>query len=186
MPEDVDAFIERWSRAAASERANAQQFVIELADLLGVPRPGNDHDAGYSFEFPLKIPRADGTFTQGFIDLYRRRSFVLEAKQFQSEPEPPTPLQVVAEEAGVYTAKKKSGPVRGSDAWDDADAKLPARCACFTDPVPACCLLPGRLPRACPDTKKALASRHEDLVGDRGAVVGERLERQVRCGLCLE
>ncbi len=112
MPEDVDACIERWSKAAASERANAQRFVIELADLLGVPRPGNDHGAGYAFGFPLKIPLADGTFTQGFIDLCRRSSFVLEAKQFLAPTEAPAPLQVVAEEAGVYTAKKKSGPAR--------------------------------------------------------------------------
>ncbi len=137
MPDDVDAFIERWSRAAASERANAQQFVIELADLLGVPRPGNDHGDGYSFEFPLKIPRADGTFTQGFIDLYRRRSFVLEAKQFQSESESPPPLQVVAEEAGVYTAKKKSGPVRGSEAWDDAMIKARGQAERYARSLPS-------------------------------------------------
>ncbi len=137
MPEDVEPFIERWSRAAASERANAQQFVIELADLLDVPRPGNDHSDGYSFEFPLKIPRSDGTFTQGFIDLYRRRSFVLEAKQFQSEPEPPTPLLSVAEEAGVYTAKKKSGPVRGSEAWDDAMIKARGQAERYARSLPA-------------------------------------------------
>lgn len=137
MPEDVEPFIERWSRAAASERANAQQFVIELADLLDVPRPGNDHGDGYSFEFPLKIPRSDGTFTQGFIDLYRRRSFVLEAKQFQSEPEPPTPLLSVAEEAGVYTAKKKSGPVRGSEAWDDAMIKARGQAERYARSLPA-------------------------------------------------
>ena len=137
MPEDVESFIERWSRAAASERANAQQFLIELSDLLGVPRPGNDHDAGYSFEFPLKIPRPDGTFTQGFIDLYRRRSFVLEAKQFLTGTEPPTPLQVVAEEAGVYTAKKKSGPVRGSEAWDDAMIKARGQAERYARSLPA-------------------------------------------------
>jgi hypothetical protein len=137
MPEDVESFIERWSRAAASERANAQQFVIELADLLDVPRPGNDHGDGYSFEFPLKIPRSDGTFTQGFIDLYRRRSFVLEAKQFLTGTEPPTPLQVVAEEAGVYTAKKKSGPVRGSEAWDDAMIKARGQAERYARSLPA-------------------------------------------------
>jgi hypothetical protein len=137
MPEDVESFIERWSRAAASERANAQQFVIELADLLGVPRPGNDHGAGYSFEFPLKIPRADGTFTQGFIDLYRRASFVLEAKQFLAPAEAPAPLQVVAEEAGVYTAKKKSGPVRGSEAWDDAMIKARGQAERYARSLPA-------------------------------------------------
>ncbi len=137
MPDNVDAFIERWSKAAASERANAQQFVIELADLLGVPRPGNDHGDGYSFEFPLKIPRPDGTFTQGFIDLYRRRSFVLEAKQFLTGTEPPTPLQVVAEEAGVYTAKKKSGPIRGSDAWDDAMIKARGQAERYARSLPS-------------------------------------------------
>ncbi len=137
MPDDVDAFIERWSRAAASERANAQQFLIELADLLGVPRPTNDHQAGYSFEFPLKIPRADGTFTQGFIDLYRRSAFVLEAKQFLSPSEAPAPLLVVAEDAGVYTAKKKSGPVRGSDAWDDAMIKARGQAERYARSLPA-------------------------------------------------
>ena len=84
-PTPIDDFIDRWSKAEASERANAQQFAIELADLLDVPRPSNDHYDGYSFEFPLKIPRGDGTFTQGFIDLYRRGCFVLEAKQFTSQ-----------------------------------------------------------------------------------------------------
>ena len=50
-PEDpsepaVAAFLARWSAAGASERAYAQLFLTELTDLLGVPRPGNDHAAG--------------------------------------------------------------------------------------------------------------------------------------------
>ena len=42
-PADIPTFIERWQNAGASERANAQQFLIELADILGVPRPANSH-----------------------------------------------------------------------------------------------------------------------------------------------
>ena len=83
MTERPDNFLARWSTAAASERANAQLFLTELADLLSVPRPGNDHAGGYSFEFPVKIPIGPGGSTDGRIDLYRRGCFVLEAKQFR-------------------------------------------------------------------------------------------------------
>ena len=33
----VEAFIERWQRSAASERANYQLFLSELCDVLNVP-----------------------------------------------------------------------------------------------------------------------------------------------------
>lgn len=81
-PQQVERFIAHWEKAAASERANAQPFLIELCDLLGVPRPANDHHDGYTFEFPVKIPSGPGEFTDGRLDLYRRAPFVLEAKQF--------------------------------------------------------------------------------------------------------
>lgn len=32
-PADPQPFIDRWQKAGASERSNAQQFLIELADL---------------------------------------------------------------------------------------------------------------------------------------------------------
>lgn len=46
MSAQADSFIARWSQAEASDRANAQQFLIELADLLEVPRPSNTHSDG--------------------------------------------------------------------------------------------------------------------------------------------
>jgi len=88
MP-DPQPFIERWQNAEAPERANAQLFLSELADLLGVPRPGNSHADGYSFEFPFRLPKSDSTFGQGRVDLYKRMAFVLEAKQFVSFTAPP-------------------------------------------------------------------------------------------------
>ena len=112
-----DAFIDHWSNAEASERANAQLFLAELTDLLGVPRPGNTHADGYSFEFPVRIPTGPDTHTDGRIDLYRRGSFVLEAKQFATEPADPTALRRALDPGA---GKKKAGPVRGSEAWDDA------------------------------------------------------------------
>lgn len=65
LKSSLDVFLARWSNAAASERANAQLFLSELADLLDVPRPGNDHAGGYSFEFPVKIPTGPGLTTDG-------------------------------------------------------------------------------------------------------------------------
>lgn len=42
MPKQVaEDFIARWSAASTSERSNSQQFLIELCDLLEVPRPHN-------------------------------------------------------------------------------------------------------------------------------------------------
>ena len=78
---DVDAFIARWAASGAAERANFQSFANELCDLLGVAKPlpaGGDAAAdAYVFEKP--VPLAHGT--TGFIDLYRRGCFVMEAKQ---------------------------------------------------------------------------------------------------------
>ena len=63
LTSSLDAFLARWACAAASERANAQLFLTELADLLGVSRPGNDHASGYTFELPVKIPTVPGQTT---------------------------------------------------------------------------------------------------------------------------
>jgi len=137
MSDPIETFIERWSNAGASERANSQQFLCELADLLAVPRPSNSHQDGYSFEYPIRIPRGDGTTTQGFLDLYRRACFVLESKQFAPPNEEQTPLQIVAEEAGIYGTKKKSGPARGSEAWDEAMFKARGQAERYARSLPA-------------------------------------------------
>ncbi len=130
----ADRFIARWANAAASERANAQLFLTELTDLLGVPRPGNDHALGYSFEFPVKIPTGPGAFTDGRIDLYRRRCLVLEAKQFAAPKAEPTALELALD---ANAGKQKAGPVRGSDAWDDAMWKARGQAERYARHLPA-------------------------------------------------
>ena len=81
----VEAFINRWLRSAASERANYQLFLSELCDVLNVSRPnpaGPDHAKNaYVFERGVVFHHGDGTQTTGSIDLYKRECFVLEAKQ---------------------------------------------------------------------------------------------------------
>jgi hypothetical protein len=124
MPKrDIPGFIAHWSAASPSERANSQAFLLELCDLLEVPAPDNHPAHGYFFEYPVTEHHADGTTSQGRIDLYKRTCFVLESKQFQEAKAEASQLQLAAEEAGVVAKKKFSQPVRGTNAWDDAMIK---------------------------------------------------------------
>lgn len=78
-PAALKTLADAWAGVAAAERANAQLYVTELCDALGVPRP-RGAGSGYQFEFPVKIGTRDGSETQGFVDCYKAGHFVLEAK----------------------------------------------------------------------------------------------------------
>lgn len=78
-PAALHALADAWAGVAAAERANAQLYLAEFCDALGVPRP-RGAGSGYQFEFPVKIGARDGTESQGFVDCYRAGHFVLEAK----------------------------------------------------------------------------------------------------------
>jgi len=137
MPKrEVQDFISHWSAASASERANSQPFLLELCDLLDVPRPDPQPDKGYFFEFPVVEQHPDGTTSNGRIDLYRRAHFVLESKQFQEAKAKASQLEIAAEEAGVIARKKSSQPVRGSGAWDDAMMKARGQAERYVRAIP--------------------------------------------------
>lgn len=99
----VQAFIEHWSKAEASEMANSQSFIKDLTAILGVPPPSNSHSDGYSFEFPVKVP---GSLVGNRIDLYRRSHFVWESKQFVAPKEELTDLELVAIKAASRPPRK--------------------------------------------------------------------------------
>jgi len=84
-PEAVDAFIERWRDTGGGERANYQLFLTELRGLLDLPQPDpasdDTRENAYVFERRVTIRNPDGSENRGYIDLYRRGCFVLEAKQ---------------------------------------------------------------------------------------------------------
>lgn len=84
-PEATDNFISRWQEGGGSERANYQLFLMELCELLELPKadPASDdtRDNAYVFERRVIIKKPDGSVTNGYIDLYKRGCFVLEAKQ---------------------------------------------------------------------------------------------------------
>ena len=87
----VDRFIRRWQGGGGKERANYQLFLTELCQLLELPGPEpaseNDADDAYVFERRVDIAYPDGTTARGYIDLYRRGHFVLEAKRVLQQVE---------------------------------------------------------------------------------------------------
>ena len=83
---DVEGFISRWTAGeGGAERANYQMFLSELCDVLGVARPdpaGAQRDLNdYVFERAVRPRESGPTKNPKRIDLYKRDTFILEAKQ---------------------------------------------------------------------------------------------------------
>ena len=81
----VEAFVERWRTAGGGELANAQSYLVELCDLLGVPKPDpkqpDETKNDYVFERGLSAPSTTRSADPRRVDLYKRGCFVLESKQ---------------------------------------------------------------------------------------------------------
>lgn len=117
---DLDSFIQRWSVSGGAERANYGQFLSELCRVLVVPEPDptrpDDADNAYVFERSVYEPHDGGQPTVRRIDLYRRGSFVLEAKQ---GVEKEAAAEEAARQASSRKAPKKKGHgTRGTPGWD--------------------------------------------------------------------
>jgi hypothetical protein len=99
---DLAAFLAKWSTSGGAERANKDSFLRDLCDVLDVPHPnpktGDPAKDAYVFERDAKLHHPDGTYTTGFIDLYKRGCFLLEAKQGSD-----------AGHAKIGTAKRNTG-----------------------------------------------------------------------------
>jgi hypothetical protein len=117
----VSAFIDRWARSGAAERANHQLFISELCDLIGVSHPDpatpDNSENAYVFERVITFQDGDGKTSPGFIDLYKRGCFVLEAKQGADAPTE-EPMSLAAQE--LKRQLRKGHGRRGSGAWDDS------------------------------------------------------------------
>src|SRR5580704_11989095 len=118
--EAVEAFIRRWQgREGGQERANYVSFLNELIALLGLPPPDpadatHEHN-DYVFERAVRKHKDEGD-SHGRIDLYKKNSFVLEAKQSRLKG-----VKKVAGQSDLLTAEipEDSRGRRGADrAWD--------------------------------------------------------------------
>lgn len=78
-------FFAKWSDSAAAERSNAQPFLYDFCTVLNVDAPhaatsDPERDA-YILEKQVTVPHEGRQQGIGFIDLFRRGHFVLEATQ---------------------------------------------------------------------------------------------------------
>jgi hypothetical protein len=123
--ENAETFIARWQgQEGGQERANYALFLTELCDALGLPHPepaGATRERNdYVFERVVTHHRNDGDAI-GRIDLYRKGSFVLEAKQSRWKGGD----KAIAGQSDLFTPEKdleKGAPERGKPgarrAWD--------------------------------------------------------------------
>jgi hypothetical protein len=132
----VQTFIERWEASGAAERANYQIFLTELCDVLGVPRPEptkqDESENAYVFEKAVTFNHSDGSTSPGRIDLYRRGSFVLEAKQGSDREKKEAPDAVKKPKKG-----RKGTAVRGTKGWDDAMVSARGQAEQYARALPA-------------------------------------------------
>jgi hypothetical protein len=105
-----DAFIERYQDTEAFERGAAQMFLSDLCDMLDVPRPdpprAETRKNQYVFERRVDYPEQSDR-QHGYIDLYKRGCFVLEAKQGSDAP-----TETEGERLGVEEPTRRYGTAR--------------------------------------------------------------------------
>jgi hypothetical protein len=118
--EAIEVFIRRWQGLeGGQERANYVSFLNELIEVLGPPKPDpaaatHEHN-DYVFERAVRKHKDEGD-SHGRIDLYKKNSFVLEAKQSRLKG-----LKKVPGQNDLFTAgiPEDSRGRRGADrAWD--------------------------------------------------------------------
>ena len=102
-PTRLRALAECWAAAKAAERANAQSYLIELCEALGVERP-RPAGSGYEFEYHVRVVNRDGTETSNFADLVKLGFFLLEAKDDESGRSPEVLLRKAFGQARSYAA----------------------------------------------------------------------------------
>jgi hypothetical protein len=125
-------FIDRWQNSAASERANYALFLSELCDYLEVPRPdpaiADASQNNYVFERPVTFRHPTGLSSTGFIDLYKRGCFVLEAKQGSEAPEPSLFFEM---------PHRRGTAIRGTSGWDQAMLRARNQAEQYAKALPA-------------------------------------------------
>ena len=128
-------FIARWSASGGSEQANAQLFLAELCDVLGVARPApatpiNEENV-YSFERKVFVPKGDGSSELKRLDLYKQGCFVLEAKQGK-EVQAPLPFALP-----LLNKTRSTAVNRGTRPWEDAMIRAKRQAESYVRSLPA-------------------------------------------------
>lgn len=136
----IQSFIGRWQASGAAERANFPQFIVELCDLLEVPRPdpATPDDSRNAYVFERAVPLPEGSV--GRIDLYKRGCFVLEAKQGSDQ------AASASETFALPRKAKKGTAVRGTASWDTAMERARQQAQSYARSLPPAEIAEGRPP----------------------------------------
>ena len=86
--DDAQAFVARWQGVRASELATAQSFVMDLCELLEVPKPHATVAQDYMFERPITFSHGDGSSSPGRADCYRRGTLCWKPRSFRPAATP--------------------------------------------------------------------------------------------------
>jgi predicted Rdx family selenoprotein len=116
-PAQLQIFLTKWEASGAAERANAQLFLAELCDILGVdrPEPKTPDERANAYVFEKVMVTASGS--SNFVDLYKRGCFVLETKQGADRKEG-TAFSADGEQR--LKQRKTGHGIRGTKGWDVA------------------------------------------------------------------
>ncbi|MCB0770426.1 MAG: hypothetical protein KDC00_08475, partial [Flavobacteriales bacterium] len=142
-PQGIQAFITKWEASGAAERANAQLFIAELCDVIGVehPQPKTPDEHANAYVFEKTIPSV--TDTINFIDCYKRGHFVLETKQGADR----STSNALSQQGQEQEAKRKTGHgIRGTKGWDTAMLKAREQAQRYARALPKEEIADGRPP----------------------------------------
>ncbi|MEM9237784.1 MAG: type IIL restriction-modification enzyme MmeI [Verrucomicrobiota bacterium] len=137
-------FIKKWQSSGGHERGSGQLFLIELCDLLGLPRPDppqpeTEHNS-FVFERAVTRTKPDGSQTTVFIDLYKAGYFVLETKQgVNPKRDKHDPSQALLQGVDGLTEKKQAAGhgTRHTASWDKALEKAYEQARGYIRDLPA-------------------------------------------------
>ncbi|WP_243927887.1 class I SAM-dependent DNA methyltransferase [Methylobacterium sp. J-076] len=124
--EKLDILINEAKSSGGSERSNYQIFIERLCVALGLPCPDMAREENrlnnYVFERTVAFKHPDGSTTSGFIDCYRKCSFILEAKQSRKRDlarSAQDQLSLLPETTRQF---KAGHALRGTRGWDQVMA----------------------------------------------------------------
>lgn len=104
------ALATKWADVPASEQANAQSYLHDFTEALGVQVP-QPRGSGYEFEYHVQtIDRRTGKDTTQRVDLYKRDHFVLEAKHTSGGKDAEKVLRAAYSQARGYAYDLPDAP----------------------------------------------------------------------------
>ena len=108
--EKLRALAAKWAGVPAGEQANAQSYLHDFTEALGVQTP-QPRGSGYEFEYHVQvIDRRTGKDTTQRVDLYKRDHFVLEAKHTDGGKDAEKVLRAAYSQAKGYAFELPDAP----------------------------------------------------------------------------